>query len=152
MLLRGALIGICDTPLVSHQDSECSIPPVFEFAVGTALAADEELRLTPPTPFTNSQSDGVTVGWPMAMVACRDACGGGDRGRGTNGVMGAAGAVGGATSYTDETPTLSETTVTTGAVVWDGAVIVRCAFFDRNFHSRMPLVPTPAPLEALACV
>jgi hypothetical protein len=24
--------------------------------------------------------------------------------------------------------------------------------FDRNVHSRMPLVPTPAPLQALACV
>jgi hypothetical protein len=29
---------------------------------------------------------------------------------------------------------------------------VRCAFFDRNFHSRMPLVPTPARLMLLhAC-
>jgi hypothetical protein len=24
---------------------------------------------------------------------------------------------------------------------------VRCAFFDRNLHSRMPLVPTPARLK-----
>jgi beta-glucosidase-like glycosyl hydrolase len=29
---------------------------------------------------------------------------------------------------------------------------VRCAFFDSNFHLRMPLVATPAPLEAFACV
>jgi hypothetical protein len=28
---------------------------------------------------------------------------------------------------------------------------VRCAFFDRNLHSRMPLVPTPARLMR-ACV
>jgi hypothetical protein len=26
----------------------------------------------------------------------------------------------------------------------DKHLLVRCAFFDRNLHSRMPLVPTPA--------
>jgi hypothetical protein len=30
--------------------------------------------------------------------------------------------------------------------------LARRPFFDRNLHSRMPLVPTPAPIEALACV
>jgi hypothetical protein len=167
----GALIGICDTPLVSHQDSEV----VFEFAVGTALAiavADDRAvgtvrlvmhqnlnarnvpGLTTPTPSTNSQSEGGN-GRVADGGACGDACGGGDTGGGTNGMVGtadAAGGAGAATSNTDETPTLSETTVTTGAVVWDGAVIVRCAFFDRNLHSKMPSVSTPAPLEALACV
>jgi hypothetical protein len=34
----------------------------------------------------------------------------------------------------------------------DHMVQVRCAFFDRTLHSRMTLVPVPAPLEALAGV
>jgi fatty acid desaturase len=41
----------------------------------------------------------------------------------------------------------SENTIVYGNENWKFDLAVRCAFFGRNLHSRMPLVPTPARLK-----